>query len=49
VHHNRRNPLLTTQKTFDNGDIQTIPFEQALSGGAVLAGFELKLADIFTA
>jgi Uma2 family endonuclease len=31
----------------ENGDIQTSPFEQALSGGAVLVGFELRLADVF--
>lgn len=31
----------------DNGDIQTIPFEQPLSGGAVLLGFEVKLRDVF--
>ena len=31
----------------ENGDIQTIPFEEALSGAAVLEGFELRLWDIF--
>lgn len=31
----------------ENGDIQTIPFEEALSGGTVLAGFDLRLADVF--
>lgn len=31
----------------ENGDIQTIPFETALSGGEVLPGFELTMADIF--
>ena len=31
----------------ENGDIQTIPFEEALSGGTVLAGFALRLADVF--
>ncbi len=31
----------------DNGDIQTIPFEEALSGGTVLTGFALRLADVF--
>jgi Uma2 family endonuclease len=31
----------------DNGDIQTIPFEEVLSGGTVLTGFALRLADVF--
>jgi hypothetical protein len=31
----------------ENGDIQTIPFEEVLSGGAVLTGFDLRLADVF--
>ena len=38
------------RKTFvysENGDIQTIPFEENLSGGEVLPGFELLLADLF--
>lgn len=38
------------RKTFvytENGDIQTISFEEVLSGGEVLPGFELKLADLF--
>lgn len=38
------------RKTFtysENGDIQTVPFEDALSGGEVLPGFELILADLF--
>lgn len=38
------------RKTFvytENGDIQTIPFEEVLSGGEVLPGFELLLADLF--
>lgn len=33
----------------ENGDIQTIPFETPLSGGEVMPGFELRLADIFDA
>ncbi len=38
------------RKTFvytENGDIQTIPFDELLSGGEVLPGFELRLADLF--
>jgi Uma2 family endonuclease len=31
----------------DNGDIQTIPFDEVLPGGEVLPGFEIKMADIF--
>jgi Uma2 family endonuclease len=31
----------------ENGDIQTIPFEELLSGGTVLTGFALRLADVF--
>jgi hypothetical protein len=31
----------------ENGDIQTIPFEDVLSGGTVLSGFALRLADVF--
>jgi Uma2 family endonuclease len=31
----------------ENGDIQTIPFEELLSGGTVLTGFDLRLADVF--
>ena len=31
----------------ENGDIQTIPFEEALSGGTVLSGFDSRLADVF--
>ena len=31
----------------ENGDIQTIPFEEVLSGGTVLTGFDLRLADVF--
>ena len=30
----------------ENGDIQTIPFEELLSGGTVLTGFDLRLADV---
>lgn len=33
---------------FENGDIQTIPFDTLLSGGEVMPGFEILLADIFT-
>lgn len=32
---------------YENGDIQTISFETPLSGGEVMPGFELRLADIF--
>ena len=32
---------------YANGDIQTIPFDTPLSGGDVMPGFELRLADIF--
>jgi len=32
---------------YENGDIQTLPFETPLNGGEVLPGFELRLADIF--
>lgn len=32
----------------ENGDIQTIPFDTPLSGGEVMPGFEILLADIFT-
>lgn len=32
---------------YENGDIQTIPFENSLNGGDVMPGFELRLADIF--
>ena len=32
---------------YENGDIQTIPFETSLNGGDVMPGFELRLADIF--
>jgi Uma2 family endonuclease len=38
------------RKTFtysENGDIQTVSFEDILSGGEVLPGFELVLADLF--
>ena len=38
------------RKTFvytENGDIQTVPFEELLSGGEVMSGFELRMADIF--
>ncbi|MFN4256103.1 MAG: Uma2 family endonuclease [Saprospiraceae bacterium] len=31
----------------ENGDIHTLGFDQALSGGDVLPGFELRLADIW--
>lgn len=40
------------RKTFvytENGDIQTVSFEEILSGGEVLPGFELRLADLFKA
>lgn len=30
-----------------NGNIQTIPFDEPLSGGDVLPGFTLRLADLF--
>ncbi len=30
----------------ENGDIQTIRFEETLSGGVVLPGFEVRLSDI---
>ncbi|MBX2892476.1 MAG: Uma2 family endonuclease [Saprospiraceae bacterium] len=30
-----------------NGDIHTIPFEEPLSGGDVMPGFEVRMADIF--
>lgn len=32
---------------YANGDIQTIPFDTPLSGGDVMPGFEVLLADIF--
>ena len=32
---------------YENGDIQTIPFETSLNGGDVMPGFDLRLADIF--
>ena len=38
------------RKTFvytENGDIQTVSFEQTLSGGEVMPEFELQLADLF--
>lgn len=38
------------RKTFvytENGDIQTVSFDDTLSGGEVLPGFELRLADLF--
>ena len=38
------------RKTFvytENGDIQTIPFDVVLTGGEVLEGFELRMADLF--
>lgn len=31
----------------ENGDIHTIPFDTPLSGGEVMPGFEVRLADIF--
>lgn len=31
----------------ENGDIQTVPFDTALSGGDVLPGFELRLGEMF--
>ena len=31
----------------ENGDIQPVPFEEVLSGGTVLTGFSLRLADVF--
>jgi hypothetical protein len=31
----------------ENGDIQTVSFEETLSGGEVLPGFELHLAEWF--
>ena len=31
----------------ENGDIQTIPFDTPLSGGEVMPGLEIRLADIF--
>lgn len=33
---------------YANGDIQTIPFDTPLSGGDVMPGFEVRLADIFS-
>jgi Uma2 family endonuclease len=30
-----------------NGDIHTIPFDETLSGGEVMPGFEVSMADIF--
>lgn len=38
------------RKTFvytENGDIQTIPFEDSLSGNDVLPGFVLRISDLF--
>lgn len=38
------------RKTFvytENGDIQTVSYDDTLSGGEVLPGFELRLADLF--
>ncbi len=38
------------RKTFvytENGDIQTVSFDDTLSGGEVLPGFELQLAELF--
>jgi len=31
----------------ENGDIQTVSFDTALSGGEVLPGFELRLGEVF--
>lgn len=31
----------------ENGDIQTLTFDQTLSGGEVLPGFEVRLADVW--
>jgi len=39
-----------SQRTFvfeANGDIHTVPFEQALSGGEVLPGFVVVMAEVF--
>lgn len=33
---------------FENGAIQTIAFEESLSGGNVMPGLSIRLADIFT-
>ena len=37
-----------TRIYFENGDIRTVPFSETLSGGDVLPGFSLCMADIWT-
>lgn len=36
-----------TRVYFENGDIHTVPFSEVLSGGNVLPGFSLRMADIW--
>jgi Uma2 family endonuclease len=36
-----------TRVYFENGDIHTVPFADLLSGGDVLPGFSLRMADIW--
>ncbi len=36
-----------TRVYFANGDIHTVPFDEALAGGEVLPGFSLYLADVW--